>query len=670
MTQEGELLWIPPKERADRSAVSQFMRWLSKTRQLNFATYADLHTWSVRDLDGYWSAVWDYFQIQSDEPYKRVHDRATMPDTKWFEGARVNYAEHLLNATSLGDPNRAAIISVSEARRRWDMSWRELDERVKRLATAMRELGLTPGDRVVSYMPNTAETVVAMLATIAIGCVWSSAAPEFGTGAVIDRFVQISPKLMFAADGYRFNARDFDRRSHVAEIAGALPSLEHLVWLPYLDSSALSPTTRAAVHRFDTLWNCASPADKFEYARVEYDHPLWILFSSGTTGLPKAIVHSHVGMLVTHFSANAFHTNLNERSRLFCYTTTGWMVFNALVSALLGGGSIVAYDGSPLHPTPEALWKLAADTQATGFGVSPTFVQNMQKLEIEPGKLFDLSHLELVICTGSPAQPETFKWFYTAVREDVWVTSTSGGTDICGSIVGGVPILPVHAGEIQCPALGIDAQAFDSAGRSIVGEIGELVIASPAPSMPLYFWNDPEKRRYRESYFNVYPGVWRHGDFVKFNERSGAIIYGRSDSTLNRYGVRIGTAEIYRCVEQIPEIADSLVVCLEWTPGEFYMPLFVKLLPGCELDDDLRAKIASELRTVCSPRHVPDEIHPVEAIPYTLSGKKMEIPVRSILEGKPVHQTASPDAMANPDALHDFMSLARTLRQRPDRRIS
>lgn len=661
MTQEGEWLWSPSKEFADRTAITHFMRWLSKTRQLNFATYADLHAWSVRDLDGYWSAVWDYFRIESDRPYKRVYDRTPMPDTKWFEGARVNYAEHLLNAVSFGDPDRTAIISVAEARPRRDMSWRELTERAKRLATAMRELGLKPGDRVVSYMPNTAETVVAMLATVAIGCIWSSAAPEFGTGAVIDRFAQISPKLLFAADGYRFNGRDFDRRSHVAEIATALPSLEHLVWLPYLDSSAAFPSpTSATVHQFSALWDHSLPARTFKCERVEHDHPLWILFSSGTTGLPKAIVHSHVGMLVTHLSANAFHTNLDHRSRLFFYTTTGWMVFNSLVSALLGGGSIVTYDGSPVHPGPELLWKIAADTKATGFGASPTFVQGMQKLKIEPGKLFDLSHIDVIICTGSPAQPESFAWFYAAVKENLWVTSTSGGTDICSSIVGGVPILPVHAGEIQCPILGIDAQAFDAAGRPVFGEIGELVIASPAPSMPIYFWNDPDKRRYREAYFNVYPGVWRHGDFIKFNERSGSIIYGRSDSTLNRHGVRIGTSEIYRCVEQIPEVADSLVVCLERTPGEFYMPLFVKLQPGYDMNADLRAKIGSELRTVCSPRHVPDEIHVVRAIPYTLSGKKMEIPVRSILEGKPVHKTASPDAMADPGALDDFMKIALT----------
>jgi acetoacetyl-CoA synthetase len=660
MTQEGEWLWSPQKEMIDGSAITQFMGWLAETRGLNFASYADLHAWSVKDLDGYWSAIWDYFQIQSDRPFSRVYDRAPMPETKWFEGARINYAEHLLSGISHGNPDRTAIISVSEARPRLDMSWRELTDRVKRLATSMRALGLEPGDRVVSYMPNAAETVVAMLATVAIGCIWSSAAPEFGTGAVIDRFSQISPKLMFAADGYRFNGRDFDRRTHISEIAGALTSLKHIVWLSHLDSSAGPPSTKAAVHQLAALWEHDLPPAPFEFVRVEHHHPLWILFSSGTTGLPKAIVHSQVGMLVTHLSTNTLHTNLDHRSRLFFYTTTGWMVFNVLVSALLGGGSIVTYDGSPVYPTPEALWKLAADTQATAFGASPTFVQGMQKLKIEPGKLFDLSHLDLVICTGSPAQPETFAWFYSAVKQDMRVSSSSGGTDICSSIVGGLPILPVYAGEIQCPTLGIDARAFDDAGRTVVGKIGELVIAAPAPSMPLYFWNDPDKRRYRDSYFNVYPGIWRHGDFIKFNERGGSIIYGRSDSTLNRHGVRIGTAEIYRCVEQIPDISDSLVVCLEKAPGEFYMPLFIKLQSGRELDDDLRARINSELRTVCSPRHVPDEIHVVKAIPYTLSGKKMEIPVRSILEGRPADQTASKDAMADARALDDFIKIAQS----------
>ncbi|HEX7854398.1 MAG TPA: acetoacetate--CoA ligase [Sphingobium sp.] len=659
MTQEGQLLWTPPKAFVDEALITHFMGWLSENRQLSFTNYQALHEWSIRDPDNYWSAIWGYFEIQSDTPYERVVDDSVMPDTKWFEGSRVNYAEHVLRAAGFGSGDRPAIISFSEVRDRSEMTWNELADKVRQLSSSLRGLGLKAGDRIVSYMPNSPETVIAMLATAAIGAVWSSAAPEFGTAAVVDRFSQIEPKLLFAADGYRFNGKNFDKRESVAEIVEALSTLEHVVWLPYLDASAQPLTSKAKIHKFEDLWSFQLPDTPFKFERVGYDHPLWILYSSGTTGLPKAIVHSHVGMLVTHLSANSFHLNLGPKSRMFFYTTTGWMMFNMLVSALLGGSSIITYDGSPTHPAPDMLWKLVAEAEATGFGASPTFVQGMQKLNIEPGKLFDLSNINFIMCTGSPALPETFEWFYKAVKKDLWMTSSSGGTDICGPIVGSLPILPVYAGEIQCPVLGINAKAFDENGSALIGEIGELVIASPAPCMPLYFWNDPGKRRYRDSYFGVYPGVWRHGDFIRFTEKQASIIYGRSDSTLNRHGVRIGTSEIYRCVEQIPEILDSLVVCLERSPGEYYMPLFVKLKSGGDVDDILRSKINGALRTVCSPRHVPDEIHAVKAIPYTLSGKKMEIPVRAILEGKPAHLAASPDSMADPRALDVFIEHAR-----------
>jgi acetoacetyl-CoA synthetase len=659
MTEEGKLLWTPSADFIANSRMTKFMAWLTQTRDLHFSNYAELHEWSIQDIDGFWRAIWDYFEVLSDGDFEKAIDRRVMPGAKWFDGAHVNYAEHILRAADLGPLERTAIVSISELAPMSTMSWAELAAQVRRLATSLRKLGPRPGNRVVAYMPNSPETVVAMLATVAIGCVWSSAAPEFGTPAVVDRFSQIEPKLLFAADGYRFNGKDFNRSSNVADIISALPCLEQLVWFPYLDRTSPPPVDRpTSVLLTDLLSGPPVAADDFKFERVPSDHPLWVLYSSGTTGLPKAIVHGHAGMLVTHLVGGLLQMNFGPDTRLFFYTTTGWMMFNSLVSALIGGGSIVTYDGSPTHPSPDVLWQLTSDAKATAFGASPTFVQGMQKLGIKPKDKFDLSNLNFVLCTGSPAQPETFAWFYDEVKQDLWMTSPSGGTDICSGIVGQSPLLPVRAGEIQCPILGIDAKAFDEAGNAVIDQIGELVIASPAPCMPIKFWNDPDGKRYHESYFADYPGVWRHGDYIKFKEDMSSVIYGRSDSTLNRHGVRIGTSEIYRCVEQIPEVADSLVVCLERRPGLYYMPLFVKLKPEIVLDTQLSDRIKDTLRRVCSPRHVPDEIHQVSLIPYTLSGKKMEIPVRKILEGKPPETVASKDSMANPDALASFAALS------------
>lgn len=659
MIEEGKLLWTPPADFIANSQMAKFMAWLKQTRNLHFPGYAELHEWSVQDLDGFWRAIWDYFDVVSDGDFEKAIDRRVMPGAKWFDGARVNYAEHILRGAKFGPIERTAIVSMSESAPMTTMSWGELGAQVRRLATSLRALGLRSGDRVVSYMPNSPETVVAMLATVAIGCVWSSAAPEFGTPAVVDRFSQIEPKLLFAADGYRFNGKDFNRSSNVADIIAALPSLEHVVWFPYLDRNAPPPTDRpATVLLKDLLSGPTVAAEDFKFERVPSDHPLWVLYSSGTTGLPKAIVHGHAGMLVTHLVGAVLQMNFGPDNRLFFYTTTGWMMFNSLVSALISGGSIVTYDGSPTHPTPDVLWQLTADAKATAFGASPTFVQGMQKLGIKPKDKFDLSSVNFILCTGSPAQPETYAWFYDEVKKDLWMTSPSGGTDICSAIVGQTPFLPVRAGEIQCPILGIDAKAFDESGKPVIDQIGELVIASPAPCMPIKFWNDPDGKRYYESYFADYPGIWRHGDYIKFKKDGSSIIYGRSDSTLNRHGVRIGTSEIYRCVEQVPEVADSLVVCLERRPGLYYMPLFVKLKPGITLDASLSDRIKDALRRVCSPRHVPDEIHQVASVPYTLSGKKMEIPVRKILEGKPPETVASKDSMADPSALAPFATLS------------
>jgi acetoacetyl-CoA synthetase len=538
------------------------------------------------------------------------------------------------------------------------MTWRELGRQVRIVATQLRALGVKPGDRVVSYMPNLPETAIAMVAATAIGAVWSSAAPEFGVKTVIERFAQIAPKLMFAADGYRFGGKDFRREREVRQIVAALPSLEHIVWLPFMEPQAPIPDLPGAILWSLLLDHCDVPRESFRYERVPFDHPLWIVFSSGTTGLPKAIVHSHVGVLVEHLKIMHLHINLKPGSVMFFYSTTGWMMWNILLAALLTGSAAVLYDGSPVHPGPDFLWKLTASTGSTCFGASPTFVQIMEKAGIRPGENHDLSRLESVIVSGAPSTPETFEWFYRCVKRDLWVTSQSGGTELCSGFVGAVPLLPVYAGEIQTRLLGFDVHAWSDNGEELSDAIGELVVTQPFPSMPIYFWNDEGGRRYHESYFETFPGVWRHGDFIRVNERGGCYIYGRSDSTLNRHGVRIGTAEVYRAVEQVPEVADSLIVCCELPGGAFFMPLFLKLKPGAELDDALIRKIAAKLREDCSPRHVPDRMYAVAEVPQTLTGKKMEVPVRKILMGWSPDSAASRDAMMNPTAIDFFVRFA------------
>lgn len=655
MTTEGALLWTPSRERVERANLTKFMKWVENKRSLDFGgDYDALRRWSIDCCEEFWADCWEYFGIVSDTPYESVLDRRMMPGAKWFEGSRVNFAEHLLNR---GAEDDVAFVHLSETRALATMTRGELRRAVRVLATELRCLGIEPGDRVVLYMPNIVETVVAFIASIAVGAICSTAAPEFGTQTVLDRFSQIGPKLLFAADGYRFGGKDFDRRAEVQKLIAGLPTLQHVVWMPYLDAQASAPVPHAL--QLADLLRAADPGEAaFRFERGAFDHPLWIVFSSGTTGLPKPIVHSHVGALIELRMLLEFHCDMGPGKRMFFYTTTGWIMFNVVVSALLTGASAVLYDGNPVAPTPERLWQLAEQAQVSMFGASPTYVQVMEKAGLKPREKFDLSKLESVLVGGSPSTPETFAWFYRDVKEDLWVTSQSGGTDIASGFVGASPTLPVYAGEIQCRLLGRDVQSWNDDGQRLVGEVGELVCANPIPSMPIGFWNDTDGTRYRESYFEYFPGVWRHGDFIKINERGGCYIYGRSDSTLNRYGVRIGTAEIYRAAEQVEGVADSLIVCLELPGGGFFMPLFVKLKAGVQFDAELVAKINVALRDSCSPRHVPDAIFRVDAVPYTLTGKKMEVPVRKILMGWAPEKAAHRDAMSNPAALDYFIRFA------------
>ncbi|WP_198971942.1 acetoacetate--CoA ligase [Xylophilus sp. ASV27] len=660
MVNEGDLLWTPSASFARGTNIARYMDWLAAERGLRFDGYEALRQWSVDETDAFWSSIWQWCGVRHDGSAVRVTDGAPMPHTRWFPDARVNYAEHVLRHADSAGTAHPAFHHLTENTALETLALPELASQVRRLAGRLRAMGVRPGDRVVAYLPNVPACAVAMLAATSIGAVWSSASIEFGARTVIDRFSQIAPKLLIAGDGYRFGGKTFDRRAEVAEIAQSLPSLEALVWVPQIETDPQVPAAVAQV-RFDALLRGPDVgAAQFRYERVASDHPVWIVFSSGTTGLPKPIVHSHVGVLVEHFKLMTLHMDLGPGSVMFFYSTTGWMMWNLLVAALMTGASAVLYDGDPMHGGPECLWKLAQDTRATCFGASPTFVQMMEKAGLEPGKAFDLSALRSIVLSGAPSTPTTFDWFYRAVKRDLWVTSQSGGTEVCSGLVGAAPLLPVYAGEIQTRMLGMAVEVWNDDGQPVTDEVGELVVTKPCPSMPVRFWNDQGDARYRESYFEHFSGVWRHGDFMKLNPRGGCYIYGRSDSTLNRHGVRIGSAEIYRVVEEMDEVADSLVVCCELPGGHFFMPLFLRLRDGLELDDALRRRIAERLRTLCSPRHVPDTMVQAAQIPYTLTGKKMEVPVRKLLMGWPVERAASRGAMANPKALGFFIDFART----------
>lgn len=655
--QEGEILWTPTPARIEHANLTAFRRWLERERGLTFADYLALWRWSVSDLEAFWGALWDFLAVEASSAPTRALARRAMPGSEWFPGARLNYAENVLRRERAGG---IALLHASESRPLAALTWAELAGQVRILATQLRTLGVQPGDRVVAWMPNIPQTVVAMLATTAIGAVWACCSPDFGERGVLDRFAQLSPKVLFCCDGYRYGGKVFDRRAELARILAGLPSLQQVIHLPRLDPGAAGPRADALSWSQALTHPGIDPAE-FRFEQVPFDHPLWTLFSSGTTGLPKAIVHGHGGILLETQKNAIFHFDLHPGDRLLFFTTTGWMLWNFLVSTLAAGAIPILYDGSPAHPIPDVLWKLAQDAQATVLGASPTYVEQMARAGLVPRERYDLSNLTSISLAGSPATPGCMAWFYSNVKEDLWVANGSGGTDCCTGFVGGVPTLPVRAGEIQAPSLGVAVAAFDERGESVVDEVGELVITEPMPSMPVRFWDDPDNRRYRESYFEEYPGVWRHGDFFRINARGGCFVLGRSDATLNRYGIRIGTAEIYRALAGLPEVEDSLIVNLDLPAGGFFMPLFVKLARGAALAATAD-KIRDTLRREYTARHVPDKVLSVPAIPMTLTGKKMEVPVRRILLGVPPEKAANTSAMADPRALDFFIGYAATQR--------
>jgi acetoacetyl-CoA synthetase len=670
-------LWKPTAADVERAEMTRYMRWAGERRGAPFADYEELWRWSVEETEDFWASIWEFGGIRASRPYERVLDSQRMPGTRWFEGAELNYAENmLLGPSSLAarDPAQVAVLHCSELRELGELTWGELSQRVAAAAGGLRSLGVGRGDRVAAYMPNIPETLIAFLATASLGAIWSSAAPEFGARSVIDRFAQIEPKVLLAVDGYRHGAKDFDRTAVVESILAELPTVEHTVMLPYLsegdipDRSAAGrsrPDRRRPIGRLSwskllALGHGAEPS----FEQVPFDHPLWVLYSSGTTGLPKAIVQGHGGILIEQLKKR-LHLDLRAGDRMFWFTTTGWMMWNFLVGCLLSEAAIVLYDGSPGHPDLGALWQLAQRARITCMGVSAGLLASCEKAGIEPARDYDLHALRAIGSTGSPLAPESFKWVYEHVGSDIWLFSTSGGTDVCTAFVAGCPLLPVFEGELQCRALGCGVEAWDQQGNSLTDEVGELVITKPLPSMPLFFWGDASGERLRDSYFSMYPGIWRHGDWIRITPTGGAVIYGRSDSTINRQGVRMGTSEIYRAAGAVEEVLDALVVDVPRgdLDGELWMVLFVVLREGTTLDEELTARIKQRIREDCSPRHVPNEVLQIEQVPRTLSGKVLEVPVKRILMGAPPGEAASVDSLADPSSLDYFIELARTLGQ-------
>ena len=640
----GDVVWSPPPDVRERTELGRYLGWLERERGRSFAGYGDLFDWSVTDLEGFWGSLWDFFGLQASTPPSRVLGADTMPGAQWFPGAELNYAAHMVGRDE--DLDQVAVVAHSQSRDSFELTFGELRDQVARARAGLQELGVRRGDRVAAYLPNIPETLVAFLATASLGAIWATCPPEFGERSVLDRLGQLAPKVLLAVAGYRWGDSHVDRRAQVAAVRAGLPSLETVVHVPYAGGEL--PDTLA----WADLLRESAP---LMFDPVPFAHPLYVLFSSGTTGLPKPIVHGHGGILIEHHKNHALSWDLRPGDRLLWFTTTAWMMWNALVSTLLLRASIVMIDGNPAWPDLSYQWRLAAETRATMLGLSPAFTMGCRKEGLEPGRDLDLSYLRVIGAAGSPLPVEGYEWIVEQVPGAL-LNVGSGGTDICTGMLQGCPLLPVYAGEIAGRCLGVDTAAFDERGNAVVGELGELVIRRPLPSMPVAFWNDDDGSRYRAAYFDMYPGVWRHGDWVLFTERGSSIVTGRSDATLNRGGVRLGTSELYGVVEEFDEVLDSLVVHLEESDD---LLLFVVLRDGTSLDDTLRGRIADALRGSLSPRHRPDEIVAVPAIPRTLTGKKLELPVKRILTGTDVKEVVSRDALVDPNAIEPFAAYAR-----------
>jgi acetoacetyl-CoA synthetase len=653
---EGTLLWEPDADRIRRAKISSYIEWMSKNVGKRFGSYDELWRWSVDDLEGFWESILRHFEVNGRGNYSSVLSSRSMPGCEWFPGLELNYTEYLFRSPRQG----TALLCRSEQGER-EVSWGELERMVAAASEGLRELGVVKGDRVVAYLPNGPEAVVAFLASASMGAVWSSCPPEHGVLSVIDRFKQIEPKVLLTVDGYTYGGKYYDRSEAVRGIVNSLPTLQKTVLVDRHDgATSIGPDGKRPTEWEELL---GRRAGKIHYEPVPFSHPIWVLYSSGTTGLPKPIVHGQGGILLEHLKGAVLHNDLGPGDRFLWLTTTGWMMWNYLVGGLLSGSTIVLYDGSSSFPNMNALWDVAEKTQLTFMGVSASYVAACMKAGIEPASTHRLDHLRGIGSTGSPLSPEGFEWLYSHVKRDLWVASISGGTDICSVLVGGCPILPVYSGEIQCRWLGAEVEAFNEQGNPVTGKMGELVVTEPLPSMPLFFWGDREGARYRESYFETFPGVWRHGDWIMITERGTSVIYGRSDATIKRMGVRIGTSEIYRSVESMPEVADSLAVDVEVTGGRTFLLLFVVPAVGKATNgDSLGQRIKQKIREDVSPRHVPDEVLVVKAIPRTLSGKKLEVPIKRILQGADPAKVLNRGSLGNPDAVDELIEIANRLR--------
>jgi acetoacetyl-CoA synthetase len=643
----SELLWQPAEERIKSTNMYHFMEYVNARHRMSFANYGELYGWSIDESPVFWETLWGYSEVIHSRSYDQVvDDIKKMPGAKWFEKARLNFAENLLRYRD----HRIALSFKGEGRSTVSITYGELYQRVAGLAQSLRDLGIKPGDRIAGFMPNMIETVIAMLAATSIGAVWSSCSPDFGIKGVLDRFGQIEPRVLFTADGYLYNGKRFDSLERISEIIKHLQSIEKVIVVPYKDSHPDLGTIGNGVLFEDFL--AKEPAD-LHFEQVPANHPLYIMYSSGTTGVPKCIVHGVVGTLLQHIKELKLHSDVKREDTIFYFTTCGWMMWNWLVSSLALGARVFLYDGSPFHPGPAAMWQMTQDEKITIFGTSAKYLAALEKAGVRPKESFDLTPLKAVLSTGSPLSSESFDFVYRHIKEDLCLSSISGGTDIISCFALGNPMGPVYSSELQCRGLGMKVEAYDAQGNSIIGGKGELVCTQSAPSMPIYFWNDPDNVKYGQAYFDIYPGVWQHGDYIEITENGGVIIYGRSDATLNPGGVRIGTAEIYRQVESIPEIMDSLVVGQDWD-GDVRIVLFVKLRHGSPLTDELKERIKTTIRKNCTPRHVPAKVLTVEDIPYTISGKKVELAVRNVIHGLEVKNK---DALANPEALDNYLDL-------------
>ncbi len=650
MSHQLKILWQPTQQFIEQSRLKDYERWLVRSRNVNFKNYADLWQWSIDHLEDFWKSIWDYFDIIHDKRYERVLSSHKMPGAKWFEGTTLNYAEHIFRHRNNNHP---ALIFQNETERK-EISWPDLEKQVKGVRRILINNGITKRDCVAAYLPNIPEAVTCFLAVNSIGAVWSCCSPDFGVETVIERLSQAAPKMLIAADGYRYNGKVFDKLLNIKDIQNKIQSIKSTLLIPYLDSEAelkdsISWESVHAENQFD------APLD---FTRVPFDHPIWVLYSSGTTGRPKAITHSHGGVLLEHLKYMALHNDVKPGENFFWFTTTGWMMWNFLQASMLVGATPVLYDGSPGHPDLEVLWQMGEELPIHHFGTSAPYLTACMKEELKLRDKFDFSKLRSIGSTGAPLPPETFEWIYYDISEDVWLCSISGGTDVCTAFVGGNPYAPVYKGAIQSRTLGCALYAYNQKGEKMEGELGEMVIEKPMPSMPIYFWNDENGERYRSSYFENFPGKWRHGDWIKIFENGSLIIQGRSDATLNRKGVRIGTAEIYNVLDKMAEVKDSLILNLELKDGGDVMPLFVVLEENYLLSDDLIKQINHQLRTQCSPRHVPDVLYEVPDIPYTLSGKKIEVPIKKIFMKMDISKSLNRDAIRNPEAIDYFVKLA------------